>query len=147
MDKKFMALALEEARKAFDSGEVPVGAVVVRDGQVVARAHNLRETDKDPLAHAEMLAIRQAAKDGWRMRDCTLYVTLEPCPMCAGALSMAQIGRVVFGAFDEKQGCLGSVYHFLADPAFYHQAPAEGGLMEKECRELMQRFFERRRGD
>lgn len=145
MDKHFMTLALEEAQKAYALGEVPVGAVLVRDGEVIARAHNLRETQKDPLAHAELLAIQQAAKEGWRLKDCTLYVTLEPCPMCAGALLMAQIGRVVFGAFDEKQGCLGSRYHFLADPTFYHEAPAEGGLMEAECQALLKGFFEKQR--
>lgn len=147
MEAEFMALALAEARLAFEAGEVPVGAVVVREGRVIARAHNLRERRRDPLAHGELLALREAAaqKGDWRLGDCTLYVTLEPCPMCAGALVMAQLGRLVFGAFDPQQGCCGSVYDFCHDPAFHHHPQVSGGLMEEACQGLLTAFFARKR--
>lgn len=147
MDTRFMSLALEEARLACEQGEVPVGAVLVKDGEVLARAHNERERTGDPTAHAEMLAIRQGAEklQGRRLTGCTLYVTLEPCPMCAGAISMSQLDRVVFGAWDEKQGCCGSVYDLPQDPAFFHRAEVSGGLMEDACQDLLQRFFQARR--
>ena len=107
-----MQQALLEARKAYDMGEVPIGAVIVKDGKVIARGHNLRETEKDPTLHAEMVAIREAARylGGWRLTGCELYVTIEPCPMCAGAIIQARIERVVFGAMDPKAGCAGSLY-------------------------------------
>ena len=143
MNKGMMQRALEEARKAFDRGEIPVGAVVEKDGEVIAAAHNLRETTGDPTAHAEVLAIREAAKmlGRRRLNGCTLYVTLEPCPMCAGAMIMAGLDRCYFGARDERQGCAESVYALTMDPAFYHRLPCVGGLMEEESSELLKDFF------
>ncbi len=145
--EQMMALALQEAQKAFEEGEIPVGAVVVQENRVIAQAHNLREQTNDPTAHAEILAIRQAAQALGRRRlnGCTLYVTLEPCPMCAGALVMAGLERCYFGARDERQGCAESVYALTMDPAFYHRLPCVGGLMERESARLMRSFFEGRR--
>lgn len=145
-----MRQALEEAQKAFDEGEIPVGAVIARKGEIIARAHNLREQTGDPTAHAEMLAIRQAAQrlGGRRLNECTLYVTLEPCPMCAGAMVMACLNKCYFGARDERQGCCESVYALPADPAFYHRVPCIGGLLEAEASHLLKQFFRaRREGD
>ena len=147
--ESLMRLALEEAGAAFREGEVPVGAVVAKDGRPVARAHNLREQTGDPTAHAELLAIREAARvlGARRLTGCTLYVTLEPCPMCAGAMVMAQLDGCVFGAYDARQGCCGSVYDLPHDPAFFHRVPCAGGVLENECARLLRAFFERRRGD
>jgi len=145
-----MLEALREAQKAFEEGEIPVGAVIALDDGIIARAHNMREQTGDPTAHAEVLAIREAAKalGGRRLSGCTLYVTLEPCPMCAGAMVMACLGRCYFGAKDERQGCCESVYALCGDPAFYHRVPCIGGLMETEASELLKRFFrEKRKGD
>ena len=143
-----MRAALGEAAQALALGEVPVGAVVVRDGEIVARAHNERETGGDPTAHAEVLAIRRAARALGRRRlsDCTLYVTLEPCPMCAGAIAMARLGEVVFGAYDERAGCCGSLYALTEDAAFGAVIPSSGGLLEEECRALLDQFFAAKRG-
>lgn len=143
-----MRAALGEAAQALALGEVPVGAVVVRDGEIVARAHNERETGGDPTAHAEVLAIRRAARALGRRRlsDCTLYVTLEPCPMCAGAIAMARLGEVVFGAYDERAGCCGSLYALTEDAAFGTVIPSSGGLLEEKCRALLDRFFAAKRG-
>ena len=148
MREAFMRAALGEAAQALALGEVPVGAVVVRDGEIVARAHNERETGGDPTAHAEVLAIRRAARALGRRRlsDCTLYVTLEPCPMCAGAIAMARLGEVVFGAYDERAGCCGSLYALTEDAAFGAVIPSSGGLLEEECRALLDRFFAAKRG-
>ena len=148
MREAFMSAALGEAAQALALGEVPVGAVVVRDGEIVARAHNERETGGDPTAHAEVLAIRRAARALGRRRlsDCTLYVTLEPCPMCAGAIAMARLGEVVFGAYDERAGCCGSLYALTEDAAFGAVIPSSGGLLEEECRALLDRFFAAKRG-
>jgi len=142
-----MQQALLEARKAYDMGEVPIGAVIVKDGKVIARGHNLRETEKDPTLHAEMVAIREAARylGGWRLTGCELYVTIEPCPMCAGAIIQARIERVIFGAMDPKAGCAGSLYNLLQDPRFNHRVEVVGGVMEEECRRIMQDFFRARR--
>ena len=142
-----MMLALEEARKAATEGEVPVGAVIARENEVIARAHNRREQDGDPTAHAEVLAIRQTAKALGRRRlnDCTLYVTLEPCPMCAGAIIMACVGKCYYGASDERQGCTGSVLAIPQEPAFYHRTPCIGGLLEEPCAQLMNAFFQSKR--
>lgn len=142
-----MRAALEEAERALALGEVPVGAVVVCGGEIVARAHNERETGGDPTAHAEVLAIRRAAAALGRRRlsDCTLYVTLEPCPMCAGAIAMARLGEVVFGAYDERAGCCGSLYALTEDVAFGAVIPCSGGLLEEECRVLLERFFAEKR--
>ena len=144
---EYMQLALEEARLAAAEGEIPVGAVIVKDGEIIARAHNRRENDHDPTAHAEMLCMRQAASalGDWRLRGCTLYVTLEPCPMCAGAMVMSQLTDCVFGAADEKQGCCGSVYDLPGDPALAGQTKWQSGVLAEECGELMRSFFHSRR--
>ena len=144
----YMRMALEEAQKAAAEGEIPVGAVVVKDGKVIAAAHNRRENEHDPTAHAELLAMRQAAAQlgDWRLRGCTLYVTLEPCPMCAGAMVMSQLGECVFGAADDKQGCCGSVYDLPADPALAGQTRWRSGVMAEESSRLMRAFFAGRRG-
>ena len=139
----YMRLALEEAQKAAAEGEIPVGAVLIKDGEVIAAAHNRREADHDPTAHAEMLCMRQAAQalGDWRLRGCTLYVTLEPCPMCAGAMVMSQLGRCVYGAADEKQGCCGSVYDLPGDPALCGQTKWQSGVMAEACGKMMTDFF------
>ena len=143
----YMHLALEEARIAAAEGEIPVGAVLVKDVEVIARAHNRRENDHDPTAHAEVLCMRQAARvlGDWRLRGCTLYVTLEPCPMCAGAMVMSQLSRCVYGALDDKQGCCGSVYDLPGDPALGSQTQWQSGVMAEECGELMRSFFSNKR--
>ena len=144
----YMRLALEEAQKAAAEGEIPVGAVLIKDGEVIAAAHNRREADHDPSAHAEMLCMRQAAQalGDWRLRGCTLYVTLEPCPMCAGAMVMNQLRRCVYGAADEKQGCCGSVYDLPGDPALCGQTKWESGGMAEAGGKMMCDFFGRKRG-
>ena len=143
-----MALALEEAALALEHNDVPVGAVVLLDGAVVARRHNERERLRDPTAHAELLALRDAAVavDGWRLTGATLVVTLEPCPMCAGALVAARAGRLVFGAADPKAGACGSLYNLCADPRLNHELPVTRGVLGPECAELLSRFFAGRRG-
>ena len=148
MRQKYMQAALFEAKAALEAGEVPVGAVIVQDGKVIACAHNEREALCDPTAHAEVLALRRAARQLGRRRlsDCTLYGTLEPCPMCAGAIVMADVGSVVYGAADEQAGCAGSVYALPEDPAFGKKIPCMGGLMEAECRDVLDTFFSQRRG-
>jgi len=142
-----MRIALQEAALAAAEGEVPVGAVIVRGDEVLAQTHNRREQLADPTAHAEMLAIREAAAKlrSRRLTGCTLYVTLEPCPMCAGAMMMACLDTCWFGANDERQGCVESVYALPSDPAFYHPVRCYGGLLEDECKALLQTFFETRR--
>ncbi len=145
-DEYYMDLALEEARKAAAEGEVPVGAVVVRDGQVIAAAHNRRQSDKNALAHAECLAIDAAckARGGWQLWDCDLYVTLEPCPMCTGAIINSRIRRLVWGAADEKAGCCGSVTNLFELP-FNHRPETVSGVRADECAALLQDFFARLR--
>ena len=142
-DHGCMQLALAAARDAAAEGEVPVGAVLARDGRVVAVAHNRRETLGDPTAHAEVLAIREAARagSGWRLDGATLYVTLEPCPMCAGALWLARVERLVFGAADERAGAAGSVYNVAADARLNHRVRIEAGLEEDAARALLRGFF------
>ena len=139
-----MRAALKQAKAALDLGEVPVGAAVVCGGEVIALAHNERELTLDPTAHAEVLAIRRAAKKLGRRRlsGCTLYVTLEPCPMCAGAIVMSGLKDVVYGAADERAGCAGSVYALPEDPAFGAGIACSGGLLEGECKALLSAFFE-----
>jgi tRNA(adenine34) deaminase len=146
-DDEAMAVALAEARAALARGDVPIGAVVVRDGEVIAAAGNAREAASDPTAHAEVLALRQAAAvlGRWRLDDCTLVVTLEPCVMCAGALLNARIGRVVYGAADLKGGAVGSLYHVLADPRLNHEPPVTWGVRADECAALLTDFFAARR--
>lgn len=143
----YMRLALDQARLAKEAGEVPVGAVVVHFGKVIAACHNLRETALDPTAHAEMLALKEAARvlSARRLSGCTLYVTLEPCPMCAGAIVMAQVDTCFFAAFDHLQGCCGSVYDIPQDPAFSHRTRIVGGILEEEAKALLQDFFSTRR--
>jgi len=142
MDERFMRLALELADEAAAEGEVPVGAVVVYRGEVIGRGRNRRETAKNALAHAEIEAIGQACRTrgGWRLFDCDLYVTLEPCPMCTGAIIGARIDRVFFGAFDPKAGSCGSVID-LASLPYNHRPAITGGVLESECREKLTRFF------
>ena len=146
-DAGFMREALAEAELGFAAGEMPVGCVIVRDGEIVARAHNERETLGDPTAHAEMLAIRRAAKaiGGWRLDGCALYVTLEPCPMCAGAISQARISRLVYGANDPAYGCAGSVYRIPEDPAFNWFCRCDGGVEAQACATRMRAFFAQKR--
>ena len=146
-DEAWMAEALVEAEAAAREGEIPVGCVIVRDGQLVARGHNLREQTGDPTAHAEVVAICRAAQalGCWKLEGCTLYVTLEPCPMCAGAISQARISRLIYGAGDPAYGCAGSVYRIPEDPAFNHFCRSDGGVLEGECRALLEDFFRRRR--
>ncbi len=140
--EQYMRLALEEAALAFDAGEVPVGAVLVKNGEVVARAHNLVETLSDVTAHAELLCLREAmGKLGARLTGCTLYVTLEPCAMCAGACVNAKLGKLVFGAFDEVAGCCGSKMD-LTDKCFLHSVETWGGILEDPCKKLLSRFFQ-----
>ncbi len=143
----WMQLALEEAQKAAAAGEIPVGAVLVKDGEAIALAHNTREETHDPTAHAELLCMREAAKKlgDWRLRGCTLYVTLEPCPMCAGAMVMSQLSQCVWGAADEKQGCCGSVYDLPGDAALSGVTRWQGGVMAEECADMMRTFFAGRR--
>ena len=145
-DAHWMHQALLEAKKAAALGEIPVGAVIVRDEQVIARAHNRRELDQDAMAHAEVLCIQQACRvlNSWRLSGCTLYVTLEPCPMCTGALINARMRRVVFGAYDAKAGSCGSVVDLFALP-YNHKPILEGGYMEQECASLLTDFFRRLR--
>lgn len=142
-DEALMREAIAEAKIAAEAGEMPVGCVIARNGAIIARAHNEREAEKDPTAHAEILAIRRAAREtgGWRLDDCELFVTLEPCPMCAGAISQARIGRLVYGAEDPAYGCAGSVYRIPEDPAFNHFCRSEGGLLREACASLMSGFF------
>ncbi len=142
-----MAVALEEARRAASIGEVPVGAAVLRDGAVVARAHNESVGRRDPTAHAELLVVQQSLRElrADRLADCTLYVTLEPCSQCAGAIVLAKVGRVVFGAYDPKAGMAGSVGDLLRHPSLNHRVEVLGGVLADECGELLRGFFAERR--
>ncbi|HNX62294.1 MAG TPA: tRNA adenosine(34) deaminase TadA [Candidatus Limiplasma sp.] len=147
--ERFMRMALAEAQQAAQEGEIPVGAVLVMNGEVIASAHNRREQLHDPTAHAEILVLRAGAeklKDR-RLSQCTLYTTLEPCPMCAGAMVMAKLGACIFGASDERQGCCGSVYALTRDPSFYWRLSSTGGLLVEESQALLNTFFARRRQD
>ena len=139
----YMTQALSEAKKAFALGEVPIGAVMVRDGKIIARGHNLRNSKKNPLRHAEIDVIDVSASivGDWRLEDCILYVTIEPCPMCAGAIVQARIPKVVFGARNVKAGCAGSILNLLNVPEFNHQVHITSGVLERECSELMSSFF------
>ena len=146
-DRIFMRMALHEALRASEAGEVPVGAVIVKDGEVLGKAHNQTETLQDPTAHAEVLAITQAANalGNWRLMDCTLYVTKEPCPMCAGAIILARIPKVIWGIDDPKRGGAASKFTILDDGDLNHRPEYQSGLMEEECRFVIQDFFRRRR--
>ncbi|MCM3712373.1 tRNA adenosine(34) deaminase TadA [Sporosarcina luteola] len=142
-DRHFMRLAIEEARKAEALGEVPIGAIIVKDGEVIAQAHNLRETSQNAVTHAELSAIQDACKEtgSWRLEDTTLYVTLEPCPMCAGAILQSRIPRVVYGARDPKGGCVDSLYRLLNDPRFNHECVVTEGILGNECGAILTNFF------
>jgi tRNA(adenine34) deaminase len=148
-DREAMRAALAEASRALEHGDVPVGAVVVVDGQVVAARHNERELRQDPTAHAEILALSDAAAalGTWRLDRATLVVTLEPCPMCAGALVAGRVGRLVFGADDPKAGACGSLYNLCVDPRLNHDVPLASGVLGAECGALLTSFFATRRGD
>jgi len=146
-DRAFMEFALAAARDAAAAGEVPVGAVMVRGGEIIARTANRTVRDQDPTAHAEILALREASRvtGRWRLNDCTMYVTLEPCAMCAGALVLARLERVVFGAWDPKAGMSGSVEDLLRHPRLNHRPGVMGGVMEDAARDLLRQFFTTRR--
>lgn len=146
-DEQYMKLAIEQAKKAEGIGEVPIGAVIVKDNEVIATGYNLRETMQTTNAHAEFLAIQVANNviGSWRLEECTLYVTLEPCPMCAGAILQARIPRVVYGASDPKAGCAGTLYNLLQDSRFNHQSEVVAGVLEQETSELLRHFFRRLR--
>ena len=146
-DERWMREAIAQAKYAESLGEVPIGAVVVRDGVIVGAGYNLRERDRDPTAHAEMIAIRQASEhlQAWRLLGCTLYVTLEPCPMCAGAILQSRIERVVYGTTDPKAGCVGTLMDLLQDSRFNHASPWTSGVLQAECSALLTDFFRRLR--
>lgn len=143
-----MRLALREASLALDHDDVPIGAVVVRDGELIGAGHNERELRADPTAHAEMLALREAARSlgSWRVLESVMYVTLEPCAMCAGAIVLGRLPRVVFGAWDAKAGAAGSVLDVLSEPQLNHRPQVQGGLLAEECADLLRAFFAGRRG-
>lgn len=142
-DRLFMKQALEEAQQAALLGEVPIGAVLVYEGKIIARAHNLRETTQNATTHAELLVIQEACKKigSWRLEDTTLYVTLEPCPMCAGAILQSRVPRVVYGARDQKAGCVDSLYHLLNDERFNHECDVTEGILAEECGQILTDFF------
>ena len=142
-----MGQALQQAHKAFENNEIPIGAIIVKDHQVVGRGYNQREMLKDPTAHAEILAITAAANtlEDWRLSDCVLYVTKEPCPMCAGAIVMSRLKMVVFGCYDEDKGCCGSLYQLCGDPRLGQKIAVKGGILENESLELIQDFFRTKR--
>ena len=143
MQEEFMREALKEAKKAYKKLEIPVGAVIVKNGEIIARAHNKKESKKDTTKHAEILAIQDASKklDNWRLMGCEMYVTLEPCPMCAGAIIQSRIKKVYIGTMDEKTGACGSVLNLLKDYKFNHEVEVETGIMQNECEELLKQFF------
>ncbi|KGR88197.1 tRNA adenosine(34) deaminase TadA [Lysinibacillus odysseyi] len=142
-DRQFMHLALEEAKKAGNLGEVPIGAIIVHKGEVIASASNLRETTQNAVTHAELMAIQQACEKigSWRLEETTLYVTLEPCPMCAGAILQSRIPRIVYGARDMKAGCVDSLYRLLNDPRFNHECEITEGVLVEECGQILTDFF------
>ena len=141
--EKFMKEALKEAKKAYEKLEIPVGAVIVKDGKIVARAHNSKEGKQDTTKHAEIIAIQKASKklQNWRLNDCEMYVTLEPCPMCSGALIQSRIKKVYIGTMDEKTGACGSVLNLLSDYKFNHVVEEESGILKEECEKILKDFF------
>ncbi|MGM8215741.1 tRNA adenosine(34) deaminase TadA [Bacillaceae bacterium W0354] len=145
MDEYFMREAIQEAKKAELINEVPIGAVIVYEEEIIARGHNRRETTQASEAHAEMIAIKQANEKigSWRLENCTLYVTLEPCPMCAGAIVQSRIPNVVYGASDPKAGCAGTLMNLLSEPRFNHQAAVKKGVLQEECALLLKQFFKK----
>lgn len=146
-DEKWMREAILEAKKAEKLGEVPIGAVIVKDGVIIGRGHNLRETELDPTAHAELIAIKAASEhlSAWRLLDCTLYVTLEPCPMCAGAIVQSRVKRVVYGTTDYKAGCAGTLMNLLQEPRFNHETELTSGILQEECSNMLSNFFKQLR--
>lgn len=142
-DRQYMQLAIEEAKKAYSLGEVPIGAIIVHEDKIIARAHNLRETSQNATTHAELLAIQEACGElgSWRLEETTLYVTLEPCTMCAGAILQSRIPRVVYGARDPKGGCVHSLYELLNDARFNHESDVTEGVLALECGQLLTNFF------
>ncbi|SFC09260.1 tRNA adenosine(34) deaminase TadA [Butyrivibrio sp. YAB3001] len=143
LDIKYMKAAIAQAKKAYKIGEVPIGCVIVHDGKIIGRGYNRRNTDKTPLAHAEITAIKRAGKviGDWRLEDCKLYVTLEPCQMCAGAIVQARIPEVIMAAMNPKAGCAGSVMDILNNPQFNHQVMVKKGVLQEECGDLLKKFF------
>ncbi len=146
-DEQYMQLAIEEAKKAQAIGEVPIGAIIVYENEVIASGYNTRETSQKTLSHAELIAIQQANEriGSWRLEDCTLYVTLEPCPMCAGAIVQSRIKRVVYGAADPKAGCAGTLMNLLTEDRFNHQVDVTKGILELKCSSMLRNFFRRLR--
>ena len=142
-DERYMREALKQAKKAYALGEVPIGCVIVHDGKIIGRGYNRRNTDKSTLSHAEIIAIKKASKavGDWRLEECTLYVTLEPCQMCAGAIVQARIPKIVMACMNPKAGCAGSVLNILDMPAFNHQVEAVRGILAQECETLLKTFF------
>jgi tRNA(adenine34) deaminase len=142
-DEYFMREAIREAKKAEGLNEVPIGAVIVIDGKIISRAHNLRESQQNAVAHAELLAIEKACQimGSWRLENAALYVTLEPCPMCSGAILLSRVSRVVYGAADPKGGCAGTLMNLLQDERFNHQSELTAGILESECSQLLSNFF------
>ncbi len=142
-EERYMKEAIRQARKAWKLREVPIGCVIVKDGKIIARGYNRRNTDKNTLAHAELLAIRKASRalGDWRLEACTMYITLEPCQMCAGAIVQARISRVVIGSRNPKAGCAGSVLNLLQVPQFNHQVELTEGILEEECSSMLTDFF------
>lgn len=142
-DEKYMKEAIRQAKKAYATGEVPIGCVIVYQDKIIGRGYNRRTIDKNPLAHAELTAIKKASKKigDWRLEECTMYVTLEPCQMCAGAIVQARITRVVVGCMNPKAGCAGSILNLLQVPRFNHQAELTTGVLEEECSQMMKSFF------
>ena len=143
MEEKFMREALKEAKKAYDKLEVPVGCVIVKDGKIIARGHNVKETKKDTTKHAEMIAVQKASKklDSWRLLDCEMYVTLEPCSMCAGAIINSRIKKIYIGTLDEKTGAAGSVLNLFEDYTFNHKVEVETGILKTDCEMILKKFF------
>ena len=148
-DVTYMKIALSEAHKAAEIGEIPIGAVLVLDGEVIAKAHNMRETWQDATAHAETIVIREACKNlkRWRLTGATLYVTIEPCPMCAGAIVMSRISRLVYGSPDSKAGAAESLFNVVNNPALNHMVEVTSGVCSEECTQVMKDFFKKRRSD
>ena len=147
LDEKYMQMAIEQAQIAQENGDVPIGAVIVYQNQIIGKAYNQREQLKDPTAHAEIIALTQAAAflESWRLNDCTMYVTLEPCPMCAGALVLARMDRLVYGCDDPKTGAVKSLYNIVQDQRLNHRLEVTSGVLTAECSELLQNFFQKRR--
>jgi tRNA(adenine34) deaminase len=148
-DERFIKIAIEEAGIAQENGDVPIGAVIVHNGQIIGKAYNQREQLQDPTAHAEIIALTQAAAalESWRLEGCTIYVTLEPCPMCAGALVLARIERLVYGCDDPKTGAVKSLYNIVTDGRLNHRIEVTGGVLADECSKLLQQFFQKRRSE